>query len=228
MINEQLSPQLYNSLPSIEAADRYVSSNYLVEKMSTCVGELFIRHGISQHWGISLLHRHWDIEDEEVPGEVVEFRSNLTEYIMKPRRSANFGRYVPCVIGFYDHGPQALEFSSDPRAVEAYEVLRQKEQFLAEVHRSLLAAQLHMTFGLSSLKPTTSTDRWLVEFTQETRESIVREMPRPDQNGGDFVQTFWAFEVHAGGACYRVCARSCSGGKNHRRYHPESHHQHSD
>jgi hypothetical protein len=228
-IREELSSAVYNSLPLVEEADALVRENRLIEKMTRCVGGSFIRHEVNNQWGVALLHHHWNITDDEMPGEDMRIYNNSKEYVTKPVLKSVSQRYAPSLIAFDGFHFQALEFSSDQFVVEAFEVLRDKGTFFAELATSLSTARLNIHFGLVAIRNASNENHWLVEYTEDERLSIVKEIPFNLLNPESLVQTSWIFEPlqeMMPGRCKRTCNRYCSksSGRHSKAHSKGDHH----
>jgi hypothetical protein len=186
----------YNNLPFVGAADEYVENGGLAEKMALRVREIFLRHELADYWGISLLHRHWPIESDEVPAEDAIFDKGLPAYVMRPALRNSGDIYVPCLISIEDASFETLEFSSRPDALNAFHQLQQRDVFLQELREALLPDGLNQVFGLGSVRQVSDERNRLVEFSYGDRAPVMRETPFSQIADSDLIQTFWTFSAH--------------------------------
>jgi hypothetical protein len=222
----------FNSLLAIEAADTKMKANNMLPFALSKLGPVFARHNMCELWGLSLLHKHWDLECGELP---IQDLGNLgtswdrQEYITEPRTS--FGKDVwPCVLAVDSQtGPALipLEFSSDPCAEEATSALRDFPDFSLDFCQTVLSNGLEQTFGLFVAKQKPRPGYELVEFNFEERVSLLRETPSAEARLHALIETSWLFlPSAAANACTTKCAKFCdatggshTGNSIHQVYH---------
>jgi hypothetical protein len=230
-IDRHSKPRIYNNLPAVEDADHEIHATGLIDRMTEVVGPIFISHGVSINWGIGLLHHHWPIFDGEIPAEDLAVCGGDTEWPMRPIKHKVGGKYVPCLLsalrgtGLGAPTYQALEFSSDPAAIDAIEILESKQDFLVELHDALLSNALEIFFGLTSTKRVQDSKKCFVEFTSPRRASILRQVHIASVDRMNVIQTSWIFspDVEAM-ACKRSCFKMCTvNGHPHRSSHSALH-----
>ena len=214
-ITMDVTPAVYNRLPVVEDADKYVNRNDLVSVMTMKVGNIFLRHEIEEYWGIGLLHHHWPIYSGEKPAEDMVNGSDGLEYITKPQENSRAG-YVPSLLAANNLAVDgrlfsSLEFSSDQVAGEAFRILVNKTEFLADLYAALVGSGLQNYFGLSSLKAAPSSNLTFMEYTQEDRASVLRLVSQEKLLGTNFIQTGWSFSKEkTADNCKRSCAKLCN------------------
>src|SRR5581483_563651 len=189
-----LQPRVYNGLPSLEKAAEFVRSQGLIDKMLGGVGSLFVRHGVAEHWGIYLLHKHWHIGQGEIPAEDVCDDTPEKEHVMRPISLRQGGGYVPITYTLRDGVFVGLEFSRTPQALEAHKLLGGKETFFEELKQVLYANGLSRDFGLGLIRENNDpSNRW-VEFTAHSgRKSVMKYLPQDGVAAEHLIQASWAF-----------------------------------
>jgi hypothetical protein len=211
---------LFNSLPPIETADKEMRAKNRLNKALSVFGPVFAKHKMSGSWGISLLHRHWRIGNDELPIQDSPKIPGPREFITSPRHP-NFPKsFSPAILAVEGkEGPSLtpLEFSTDKRAHAAVQVLARNQEFVQEFCDAARENDLATTFGLIALKDVSSPELELVEFTHTERVSILREVPSTETDGKTFIQTCWRFKADANGidceaSCFARCTVSDDGG----------------
>ena len=87
----------FNGLPEIEKADAEArKSNELTLALSS-LGPLFVKHGVHESWGLSLLHKHWSVGPDELPIQEVTRAGSPMEFESRPR-TAFAKSFAPSVL----------------------------------------------------------------------------------------------------------------------------------
>src|SRR5437016_6234776 len=195
---EQYELSIFNSLPPIELADADMRNRKRLELAFARLGPVFAEHGMCDSWGIGLLHKHWHLEDGEVPIQHVEDHGDHREFTTLPRAGSFLKPVFASVLAVKDLlNPvlQALEFTTDLAVQRANLLLAQNPQFAHDFCRSIFANGLEDTFGLVAIRTATSPDLQLVEFNYEGRISVVRETIASAIEGRKLIQTSWRLAV---------------------------------
>jgi hypothetical protein len=201
---QSLSPLVYNGLPELEDASKFVQANGLVEKMEKSVGKIFTSHGVHGRWGIYLLHHHWDIDAGEIPGEdLIHPLGDNCEMRPVPVSSCGF---VPLTYSIGSDGFRALEFSNTKYAREAHQCLAESRQFQRELAAVMLKSGLYKHFGLGVIRPNERPERCWVESTATNERRSVMELLSADTvDWKKLTQTSWAFDGREGHRCRWKC-----------------------
>jgi hypothetical protein len=219
----------FNGLLAIEAADAKMRASNVLPFAVFKLGPLFARHNMCEFWGLSLLHKHWKLECDELPIQDVGTSRDRQEYITAPRTSFRKD-FWPCVLAV---GCQTgstlipLEFSSDPCAEEANSALRDCPDFSRDFCQTVLSNGLEQTFGLFVAKQKPRPGYELVEFNFEERVSVLRETLSAEARLHALIETSWLFLPDAAAnACTTKCAKFCdatggahTGNSIHQVYH---------
>jgi hypothetical protein len=191
------------------------------------LGDVICLHGLHDRVGVSLLHKHFEISDNELV--VREFVGNVS-YI-KPWKVDHQSSPVPYLWKAEISGRSALyyplEFCDypDPLKAEArrdLEILNGSPAFLTAFANRLADLGLIEIYGLVSLR---SRDGFileegetLLETTDEERRILtLRPAPTSEVAGLDTTQTLWIYSpapsrvgaVVAGATCAVHCAGHC-------------------
>jgi hypothetical protein len=219
----------FNGLPTIEDADTKRKSNNKLQTALAVLGPVFIHHGICDHWGICLLHKHWPLYEGEIPVHVKTQCATGSEWICKPRSQLSYKTSRPsvlCIRSGSDRWLEALEFSTDASVHSAYKILMDRPDFQNEFCAAMREHSLDDTFGLIAVREATGPSRRLVEFNYESRISVVRDSAGVDFNPENLIQTCWRFRLDANaGDCIANCFTDCnaSGDGSHSKSHVKTH-----
>jgi len=225
---QQFDRSRFNSLPEIERADAEARESNELSAALHSLGPIFVKHGVHESWGLSLLHKHWDVGVDELPIQDVTKSETPMEFESKSRASS-FGKpFFPSVLAIkiQQEKLEPLEFSADPSVSEANNVLASASAFLEEVASTATENNLEGRFGLIALRDAAS-GYDLVEFNFVEPLSLVRETKPEEILGQRVIETSWRFAPDAvGGTCTRSCFSRCttpSGGGGHRHDHTPAH-----
>jgi hypothetical protein len=176
----------------------------------TRLGPIFVKHSVCDTFGISLLHKHWPVAKGELPITDLSIDETPKEYELRPREQFA-KKFYPSILasGSDMVGLEPLEFSADPYTVDAFEQLRQKPEFVSEFSKVLLENDLSGTFGLGIPRPTTEGYE-LVEFTNEERCSVSKELPTTEARNMKTIETGWMFSGDATAGCTKSCFAKCN------------------
>lgn len=211
MYAESYQASAFNRLLPIEIAHRELSATNKLEQALRVFGPLFLRHKVADEWGLGLLHKHWNLDADELPIQITgDAPDGRRELITQPRRDF-VGEYQPSVFAVVCNplGLLPLEFSSDAVVQQATLVLRNAQQFVYEFCEAMSTNSLEDTFALVSVRQTDASDAGLVEFNYSHRVSIVREVPADLIAGMRLIQTSWRFSAGPDGECEKSCFARC-------------------
>jgi hypothetical protein len=200
----------FNGLPSIEDADADMRAKNKLSVALERLGPIFLRHGVYETFGISLLHKHWLVVPGELPISDVSVNETPREYELRPREQFA-KKFYPSILAAKSESLslEPLEFSADPYTVSAFERLREKTAFANEFREALLRNDLSDMFGLGVPRPTTQGFE-LVEFTNEGRCSVSKELPEIEARKMAVIETGWMFSGDATAGCTKSCFAKCN------------------
>lgn len=205
---------LFNSLPPIEAADNEMRTKNQLRIALSVFGPVFAKHKMCDSWGISLLHKHWAIEDGELPIQDSAETCVPREFITAPRGPSFPKQFSPAILRVDGRGKSSLsplEFSTDQRACEAFHALTCNQAFVRDFRETALATGLGTTFGLIATKEVSSPELELVEFNQSARISVLKEVPSVETKDKTLIETCWRFRADAAGIdCEASCFARCT------------------
>lgn len=172
--------KVYNTLPGVEDSyDELTKSGFGIETL----GEIFIKHNVHRVLGISLLHKHYDIYEEEVPVQ--------KGLITSPERTLK-GRYYPNTVAIVNGKLLGIEFSEEG---PSYDI---PVDFASDLERALIQYGLIHVLGIAVRH---GKAEYFLEHT-EGRNNILEKISKEDANRvGNNIPTNWFFDHRPTDAC---------------------------
>ncbi len=199
----------YNALSPFDDAQRQAGR---FQPVVDEVGRLIIEHGIDDLIGVALLHKHFDLRQDE---RIVWGESATQDREGVPRVVSN-AELVPCVWQWSgdDHRLRPLEYedpSIAPEAADAAAALVTKPEFVEQVGATLQRGDAARWIGLARL-PAASTHSVQREENDSTlRQSTRTWVPHTELEVHEDTVTLWSF-----GAKDTVAAMVCGACKHER------------
>lgn len=189
-------PGIYDRLNTFVSARERLWENY---RHIAMLGEVFLHHQVHPHYGLRLLHKHFDLFGDEHLVRTHEARHGVTFVSPAPRRMYA----VPC-LWRAQRGPRGqwlyypIEFTAysefAERRADEFEKLG---PFLVDIAEHLESLDLLDVFGIATgsvLAPPCQADQILVETTDNRRRLLsVQAETRADVRVENFTETFWTF-----------------------------------
>jgi hypothetical protein len=207
----------------------HLAKDYLENKRESLaeLGDVICRHGLHQRVGVSLLHKHFEISDNELV--VREFVRNVS--YMKPWNIDQLSSPIPYLWKAQISDRRALyyplEFCDYPQHLKAaarndLEILNGSLAFLTAFANTLADLGLIEIFGLASLRSrdgfVLGPGETLLETTDEERRILTLKPARASEvKALDTTQTLWIYTpspsrvgaVIGGLSCGVHCAAHC-------------------
>ena len=218
---------LFNSLSSIELADIQARGTQALDQAKSVLGPIFIAHDLHDRWGLALLHKHWDLDSDELPLQRVTRPDIPREYELGPVRKFDGAVSWPSILSVATTGAlfQPLEYSEDKSVAKAYLTLLHREDFLNQFRRLVIGNGWNHLFGLAALR-SISKGYDLVEFNYQERVSALCEVRERDVVGKNLLETTWRFNPISATATCELCFSKCvipASGGSHTHDHPKAH-----
>ncbi|HYI10504.1 MAG TPA: hypothetical protein VEK57_15695 [Thermoanaerobaculia bacterium] len=214
------SPQIYNRLPDVFAADKTLRAAPCREEFFREIGDLICLHDLERYVGVSLLHKHNEVGDDQLMVEVYDEEIYDRPALVMQRTAVNEAPdRVPVVLKVQGDGPAlvAIEHSSVGLARDAY--LRFGERtttFVPSFCEVIRKYGYEDLIGLAVIRESVlSPERGeeLIEQTDEERvANVVFARPERLQSNGRSIPTTWWFTAADSSDPTRVCV-SCTPGK---------------
>jgi hypothetical protein len=206
----EFQPRRFNALQSIEVVDQRMRAAGRLEQAREILGPVFIRHGVQDVWGIGLLHRHWSLADHEISLE----RCHDDEYVSAPDGLVR--NVYPRTLGVSKAGLfEPIEYSSEKNIRDACGLLSSGSRFSKEFRKKFVEFGFEDMFALVALKNAKRSGHGFLEHNDESRRSIVREVPVNSLDKSGQLQTAWYFSGEANVSCAMTCGGYCQEFDNH-------------
>ncbi|KAI5806287.1 hypothetical protein EDC01DRAFT_639419 [Geopyxis carbonaria] len=189
-IPAEYSSALFNSLPYLAEAHVELENKSLKETKSE-IRSVFHRHNVQSLYGLTMLHKHFDISKEE---KVVEFKGLATPWEIADSMEVFGGRIVPRSWGFFEDGQlHPTEFLFEPPGQDSLKRPPFSKAFVKDLYELLSNYGAERILGLTAFD---SVDKFLtvreVEMTVG-RVSITLQVPAGDSASVDLPETAWTF-----------------------------------
>jgi hypothetical protein len=193
---EAYQPDVYNQL-NVFSTSKALLPRY--KKYLACLGHVIVRHKLHDRLGISLLHKHFDLNNDEIllrhidKGhncaymEPAKQASAATPYLWKPVRGPE---------GQWSFFP--LEYlQTQDKASTPGSYLTGLSPFLVEIADTLESLQVLDLFSIAEANITSirlQPDEILVETTDSKKRRLdLKPVPDADVNIDEVTETFWMF-----------------------------------
>jgi hypothetical protein len=222
-------PDVFDRLNLFRTAKALLSRN---KAYITNLGDVFVNHQMHNIFGVSLLHKHFDLHYDEILVRTIDVRRRVA-YSRPASRHTEAVPYLWRAL----RGPDGrlrfapLEFvrSADVRGFHVVD-LTQHASFLTAVAGALAERDLLDVFGISTMnirKISLGPDELMVETTDsEKRRLTITPVHRSEIATTEVTETFWTFSPgvlvdiggilkctweHCTGHCQSHCISHCSG-----------------
>lgn len=206
----EYSPEHFNSLLDVDEADRRMRADNILDAALKITGPLFLHFGVWESWGLCLLHKHWEIDFDEIPLQNREEYSGFTQYRLQPRMASEVRSAVPSVLCASNGKFIGLEYSTSAHVVQSNEIVLRHPDFLTKLADTLNRSGLARVFGLISTIQDARAGFKFVESTRSGRVSVLRETPISEVSEVRLIETSWRFSpMSANTLCVSNCLTSC-------------------
>ncbi|WP_369362981.1 hypothetical protein AB5L52_06720 [Streptomyces sp. CG4] len=233
------TPKAFSTLPLF----RDSKSALKKQRANLCpVGSVIVKHGLEEKMGVSLLHKHFPLEDGEIlsrsfdtPGRTITMRpvpkqrkSNAVPYLWRAVRESG-GKFAYYPLEFVER-----EYAEELDGFRLDEHLGLLQDMAYELEKY----NLLNVFGIATLNITKlreNDDELLVETTDSvTRTLTVKPEPGPVPEDEELTETLWTFGpvnqaneeaackgTHCAGHCHGHCLGHCVGHCHSHNPHPQ-------
>lgn len=178
------SHEHYDSLPDIIDAVKALTSTSALEELTSSIGAIFVKHGLENVFGLTLLHRHFDMEPTEM---LVAFGNVSVPWDTTSNCKAT-DQIHPSSWRFLAGGIVPYEFTSNKATVQAD--IKAHNAFSQELGIFLREKHLDQLLGLCHIdidSPTT------MEFTSGRANVTVPEVMWGQDSESASVEASWQF-----------------------------------
>lgn len=193
----------YESLPPLTLAhDKFEESDSSTH-LKGPIRDVFLKHSMQERYGVSLLHRHFDMDPEE---RLVEYHDVSTPW----RLSNTEDPVVPALGGYIV--PQNFKLEGGKSTPFEFAMQYEKPEsdddaspeFLNDLSQVLETHNLSNVLGLRRRSPET-------DLTLEVTQGRANIMVLPGKTDEPVIEAFWTFGegVDAEAVCRQVCSVYC-------------------
>ncbi|KAL1867181.1 hypothetical protein Plec18167_008722 [Paecilomyces lecythidis] len=193
-------PEAYDSLPSLRGAANLFNNKHAEEYLLGPIRQLFLDFDVHDHFGISLLHKHFQIEKNE---RLVDYRNISMPWAANDTCGSIVPKYEGFVVPrtfrvFHEQLiPYEFEFSTIPVFHNSGHA-----NFLQKLADLLRQYDLDKVFGVRSL--TEYNPELSVEVTEGKTNIMI---PRGSVQESDLIEALWVFSPNGLQKCH--CREYC-------------------
>ncbi len=215
LLCKTFSPAIYNSLSSVEDADKKVNQNDALAVFLDGAKPIFYTHSMHDRFGVALLHKHYECGDSEHVIQHEEIIDSENALVTRPVHAAPSREdAVPVVWSLIDGTYHPLEYSTDALARELYGTASIPQAFLEDFADFLRVSPLGRQIGLAVVNRELFTKApaslGAVEFSGLDRTSVVYMRDRVEYKDRT-IQTAWNFAMAGTQGCNQTCFVDGSG-----------------
>jgi hypothetical protein len=209
----------FNNLPEIEIADAQRKFDGSLDRVIELLAPIFQKFSMAEHWGVALLHKHWDTINDEWPVQHIVMHDGHHAFETKPRDYSQARVAWPSILAASNTPHQiafdVLEFSSDPITEAAAKMLEAAPDFQKACAQALISAGLENTYGICVLKSYPTEDLELVEFNYVERVSLLQSIKKGSLKNTSLMETSWhLIPLSAAAKCRSRCVTQCANVNN--------------
>jgi hypothetical protein len=218
LILQPYSSSAFNTLPSLQDADAEFRERNAAAIVNSILGGIFTKHNVHDILGVQLLHRHFNLDNDErlvdVGGASVPWADDGSE--------ALDSRILPVSWAFQGDTYHPYEFRFVPPSQEPREPTV-SEEFFAEFNEALKSHHLQGVLGIRSFKAGLS-KKPEIEITKG-RSNITFEYDSDAAEDDKAIEASWAFGGEGIASTATFCTSYCSSRSDyggHNKYHQVS------
>ncbi|KAI0105309.1 hypothetical protein GGR51DRAFT_198364 [Nemania sp. FL0031] len=183
-------PKHYDSLPPVLDAGRNAEPSGAIQALTAAIGEIFVKHGTQNDFGIILLHNHFELMAPEM---LVQFGNAAVPWDIhkSPKGSENI---LPAAWRFVDSGLAPYEFIyPHATALPIPRLTTERHgEFLEELRKVLLDRGLLDVLGLCLLEDKDVDAPALLEI-ESGRSTITVDVDINPEKTDHFIHVIWQF-----------------------------------
>jgi hypothetical protein len=208
---------IYNTLLSVEAADEVLKINYEKDAVLHSLGRIIAKFDLQDRIGISLLHRHNNISNEQMMCEDLETLPDGRQALSTIRVDRNLvGKsYIPAIWKASEHGPIAIEFTNANFFTEPFDssTSDRNKAFVEEFSEEVSGKRVAEILGFCLLNRALSYNRELESLCEsiDVRRcaNVVVVKDKTLINPATHIETTWEFIKRSNMVCDRNCCNNC-------------------
>ena len=191
-------PQAYSKLPDFFQAKQMLLH---CETQIKELGEILKKHNLSKYFGVSLLHKHFNLYQDEILSRKIENNIMTVSPIQNTNQKVGYIWAYSKIESNDPYGLYPVEFISDcsttPFTMDANILLCQSSDFVRDYFYALSCFGLCEYLGLGiipkNLFQMNDSDTIMESDNLKQRKLILNVVPVKSLEGIDSTQTLWSF-----------------------------------
>lgn len=151
---------------------------------------MFHRHKVHKTFGVMILHRHFDMTQDE---RLVEYGGVTTPWPLSETNEIFGGKVVPRCWTFSKGGLYPIEFGFNPSGENTYPEVKFQAGFVQELHELLCRLEIDDLFGLTILD---DGDLSTLRGIERTVGRVSITIPVSEGQVASAVESVWTFGCH--------------------------------
>jgi len=198
----------YNGLCSVEKADSELKSNTLFREFLTKAKDIIVKHDLQEYVGLRLIHRHFDVQPQQVMIENFELREGVPSLITSSQSISS--AYEPGVFPaswiLSEDGLSIFEFSRDSAVFQGVNIMKDNELFIDEMRNLMIQNGVSNLLSISILKRN-SIDLSLASldsgkiYVERNFGDLQKSIVQLENNVVGGIHTSWSFHNQEGMNC---------------------------
>ena len=185
----------YNSLPSVENADRDLRSHSSFQEVLSRAKQIVCSSGLEDFVGFRLIHRHFRLDREQVMVENFGFDDEIPSLITSALNISVAREKEAMPSGWIFSGSQvaAFEFSTDPAVKSGATMLQKNPHVFSALKDLIVEYKLETLLAVGIIKRDSLLLNDETSYVEESKSgmSVVQARAEPPYN--EIIQTSWAF-----------------------------------
>ncbi len=215
----------FNNLLDIDDVSPYSEEDV---KVIAQLGKVLIAHNMHQRFGISLIHKHYDLKENEIVLETTS-EQNAKEFSMSVASFDNQSDVLPSMWRFVAgntkiEATQWMKCSDKMR--EQYSLMDEDLLVLLALRTSMMELGCMDRFGVSLLHRVLplANSEFLMEGTDvDNRSQIMELLPMAELDEGQSIETLWSMSGDNTMHMSMGCRFYCHYDSGHRQRHQQTH-----
>lgn len=192
--------QRYNSLPTLEDADRILRSSPNFHKCLQDAKEIVLDYGLEKYVGLRLIHQHFPLKDQEIVTETCERiggELSLVSSVLTYEGAKHKGALPSSWILSEEGQVYVFETSVDPAVARNIQLIEQHPDFFKRMATALKNYKLSNSLALAVLQrdyleePTE--DNLFLEAQHLNGKNVVQLKNRNDFEADKIINSAWSF-----------------------------------
>lgn len=189
----------YNRLLAVEEADDRLKGSSEFEKYLRIAGEIIIRYGAQEYFGLRLMHRHFPLSPNHIMVEEFQLLSDVPSLVTSAHtfEDARTKGAIPSgwIFGSTLDEINVFETTTDPAVQKGSQFVQEHPEFFDEIGRSLRDSGLNNLVCLGILPRQSLTGNTPLVYLEQNYESTFQSVTQLGEVSdlGKSIKTSWSF-----------------------------------